>query len=109
MSKTLPPASLETQGSQRKKINTQVIGENHSRVNKSKYSKKNYDAVRLVFLVFLPLKGKQEKSKLSVLCVSAVNSIERKTLSGSTFKPPFLGVVVDSSVSSKISFSSSGY
>jgi hypothetical protein len=61
-----------------------------------------------VVFVFLPLKGKQEKSKLSVLCpstllravslsngVSAVNSIERKTLSGSNFKPPFLGVVVD--------------
>jgi hypothetical protein len=27
-----------------------------------------------VFLVFLPLKGKQEKSKLSVLRVSAVNN-----------------------------------
>jgi hypothetical protein len=49
-----------------------------------------------VVFVFLPLKGKQEKSKLSVLCVSAVNIIQAKTLSGSPFKPPFLGVVVDS-------------
>jgi hypothetical protein len=51
-----------------------------------------------VVFVFLPLKGKQEESKLSVLCVSAVNSIERKTLSGSNVKPPFLGVVVDSNI-----------
>jgi hypothetical protein len=48
-----------------------------------------------VVFVFLPLKGKQEKSQLSVLCVSAVNIIQAKTLSGSPFKPPLLGVVVD--------------
>jgi hypothetical protein len=39
-----------------------------------------------VVFVFLPLKGKQKGSKLSVLCVLAVNSIQTKTL---------LGVVVD--------------
>jgi hypothetical protein len=44
---------------------------------------------------FSGIKGKQEKSKLSVLCVSAVNIIQAKTLSGSPFKPPFSGVVVD--------------
>jgi len=45
-------------------------------------------------LVFLPLKGKQEKSKLSVLRVSAVKDRKLKTLSKSNFKPPFSGVVV---------------
>jgi hypothetical protein len=57
-------------------------------INRKSY----YVAVRLVFFVFLPLKGKQEKSKLSVLCASAVNkSIQTKTLLGSQFKPPLLG------------------
>jgi hypothetical protein len=51
-----------------------------------------------VILVFLPLKGKQEKSKLSVLCVSAVNIIQKETFSGSPFKPPFFRVVVDFSL-----------
>jgi hypothetical protein len=56
-----------------------------------------------VFLVFLPLKGKQEKSKLSVLLFSAVNNnIQTKTHLGSQFKPPFLGVVVDYHRQSKI-------
>jgi len=34
------------------------------------------------FFVFLPLKGKQKGSKLSVLCAFAVNSIQTKTLLG---------------------------
>ena len=58
--------------------------------------KNNYVAVGLVFVVFLPLNGKQEKSKLSILCASAVNKkIKTKTLLGSPFKQPLLGVVVD--------------
>ncbi|MBL7175749.1 MAG: hypothetical protein ISS66_07990 [Desulfobacteraceae bacterium] len=59
---------------EKKKIYALVIDQNHSGVNKGNYSKKNYIAVRLVFFVFLPLKGKQEKSKLSVLCGFAVNN-----------------------------------
>jgi len=48
-----------------------------------------------VFFVFLPLKGKQKGIKLSVLCASAVNSIQTKILLGSPSKPPLLVVVVD--------------
>ena len=58
--------------------------------------KEYYVAVKLVFFVFLPLKAK-EKSKLSVLCASAVNSsIQTKTLLGSQFKLLFFWEVVDS-------------
>ena len=60
-----------------------VISQNHSMQIKTIIRKKIYVAVRLVFVVFLPFKGKQEKSKLSVLCASAVNnSIQSKTLLG---------------------------
>jgi hypothetical protein len=54
-------ALLKTQGSQRKKTYALVIDQNHSGANKSNYSKKYCVAVRLVFFVFLPLKGKQKK------------------------------------------------
>jgi len=46
---------------------------------------------------FRRLSEKQNrKSFLCDLCDSAVNSVLSKTLLGSQFKPPFLGVVVDS-------------
>jgi len=45
---------------------------------------------------FRRLSEKQNrKSFLCDLCASAVNSVLSKTLLGSQFKPPFLGVVVD--------------
>jgi len=40
-------------------------------------------------------KENKSKNKLCVLCGSAVRIIFSKTLSGSPFKPPFLGVMVD--------------
>jgi hypothetical protein len=43
-------------------------------------------------------KENKSKKKLCVLCASAVRIILSKTLLGSPFKPPFLGVVVDSSI-----------
>jgi hypothetical protein len=51
-----------------------------------------------VLQVPLFLAGSKENKlngKLCVLCVSAVSIVLSKTLSGSPFKPPFLGVVVD--------------
>ena len=67
------------------------LRKNHNMVN----SKHIYRRIELYscrkalwFFVFLPLKGKQKRIKLSVLCVFAVNSIQTKTLLGSPSKPP---------------------
>ena len=49
------------------------------------------------YLFFFPSKENKSKIKLCVLSGSAVSIVLSKTLSGSPFKPPFLGVVVDSS------------
>ena len=46
---------------EKKEIYALAIGKNHSMANKNNYSKKIYVDVRLVFVVFLPLNGKQKK------------------------------------------------
>jgi len=47
-------------------------------------------------------KAKKKNQKLCDLCGSAVRIVLSKTLSGSPFKPPFLGVVVDYGFHQKI-------
>ena len=61
-------------------------------INRKQY----YVAVRLVFFVFLPLKGKQEKSKLSVLwCLSGEQQYSDKDSFRATIQGTFLRVLVD--------------
>jgi hypothetical protein len=74
MSKTSPPASLETQSSQRKNVFSFLLrGQKRKRSTlwrcaknmagqiKAIIRKEYYVAVKLVFFVFLPLKAKEKK------------------------------------------------
>jgi hypothetical protein len=69
----------------------------HGGANKSNYSKRVLCCRKTCVFCFPSSESKRKKSKLSVLCASAVNSsIQTKTLLGSQFKLLFFWEVVDS-------------
>jgi len=89
-----PPASLETQSSQREKILQREGFEDSGSAHKNTGEQHSLSGSACCYLFSFLSKENKSKTKLCVLCVSAVNSVLSKTLSGSPFKPFLRGVVV---------------
>jgi len=81
---------------QKRKDLQRYIGQDNSLAHKNALlNKMNVSDKACSYLFSFLSKENKSMSKLCVLCASAVNIFLSKTLSGSSFKPPFLGVVID--------------
>ncbi len=103
-----PPASLETQSAQRENMFSFLLrgqkrkdlqhdsGQGNSCAHKDMLlNKMTLPGSACCYLFSFLSKENKSKNKLCVLRGSAVRIVLSKTLSGSPFKPFFLGVVVD--------------